>query len=118
MQVGDQATTDFLDGKDYSCAFSARSGWALSASVKVFTAAGSARDLLDTSLLKEKPYATVVDGVADAAGYAVRSTTVEFMAVRKAGAKAYVVLLLGQSGADDQARYTAIAKAVLANAPG
>jgi hypothetical protein len=119
VQADDQKTEDYLGGKDYSCTFSAGATWRLSVSLKVFPAAqSSARDLLDATLLRSNPYATVVDGVGDAAAYTIReSTIVQFVAIRKSGPDAHAALLIGPPGQDDESRYSVIAKQVLDSAP-
>ncbi len=113
---GAPSTAPFQDGKEYSCQFRAQGVWSLSVSVRVFTASQSIDDLVDIGVSQE-PFATKVSGVGDAAAYVKRSDLIQFAAGEKSGAKVKLVVLLGSSGADDEAHFSTIAKEVLRNAP-
>jgi len=110
------STSPFQDGKEYSCQFHAEPVWSLSVSVRVFTAPLSVDDLVDIGVSRQQ-FATKVSGVGDGAAYVKRSSLIQFVAVEKSGDQAKLVLLLGTSGTSDEARFSAIAKESLKNAP-
>jgi hypothetical protein len=111
-----QKVEPFQDGKSYECRFRAAPVWTLSVSLRVFTATTPVDRLVSIGVSNNQ-FATKVNGVGDGAAYINRSSLIQFVAVKKNGDTVNLVLLLGPTGTDDEARFSTIAKEVLANAP-
>lgn len=108
----------YRDGKEYKCRFEGPRVWSLSVTSQVFTAPISADDLVGIGVTNAAGSFTKVAGVGDGAAYAKVSSLLQFVAVKKDGDKATLVILLGTSGDDDEKNYSAIAAEVLKNTPG
>jgi hypothetical protein len=114
--TGVPSTAPFQDGTEYSCLFRADPVWSLSVSARAFTAPLSVDDLVRIGVSNQQ-FATPVSGVGDGAAYVKRSDLIQFVAVAKDADRARVVVLLGTSGPDDEARFSTIARQALQNTP-